>query len=191
MASYVEIANLAAELIGTDGRVTDPDDDRVLPRNVKQVWNLQRRATLRDGSWNFAVRRDALAALAEVVPYPFTTAFRLPADALRLLEVLSEGARDSYQLEGGKVLCDTAGPLYVRCLIDVPEPALWDDQFADAFAARIAWKIGKRIAGSAYDLEAGWRIYQQAISGAKSTDARENPPLEQEESDWILARGFG
>lgn len=188
MASYVQIANLAGELIGTDARLTSPDDDRVLARNVKAVWDLQRRATIGDGAWNFATKRAGLPALADAVPYPYSYAYQLPADSLRLLEVLNDTARDNYQLEGGKILCDTAAPLYIRYLTDVTEPALWDDGFADAFAKRIAFMIGKRIAGSAYDTTTGWRIYQEALNGSKAQDARENPPIEQEESSWIEAR---
>ena len=188
MASYVQIANLAAELIGTDARLTSPDDDRVLARNVKAVWDLQRRAALGDAAWNFATKRQALPALLNAVPYPFSYAYKLPADCLRLLEVLNPTARESYQLEGGNILCDSAAPLYIRYLFDVTEPALWDEGFADAFARRIAFTIGRRIAGSTYDTAAGWRLYQDALNDTKAQDARENPPIEQEESSWIEAR---
>jgi len=190
VASKVQIYNLAAELIGTEARVTDPDEDRPLARNISAVWDTQRRATLRDGSWNFAIRRDALASLAGITAYPYEYAFRLPADAARLLEILTPEARADYALEGQRILCNVAGPLYVRCVIDVTEPALWDDSFADSFARRIAFTIGTRIAGSAYNPQDGWQAYQKSLSDAKSVDARENPPLVQEESDWVLAR-FG
>ena len=190
MTSYVQIANLAAELIGTDARLTSPDDDRVLARNVKAVWDLQRRSTLREGSWNFATKRDALPALNEVVAFPYSNAFRMPADNLRLLEVLNETARQGYEIEGGKILTNTVGPLYIKYIADITEPGQWDDAFADAFAKRIAATIGKRIAGSTYDIDRGWRLYKEAIGTAKSTDARENPPMAQEESSWIEAR-FG
>lgn len=188
MASYVQIANLAAELIGTEARLTSPDDDRVLARNVKAVWDLQRRATIGDGAWNFATKRDGLPALTGAVAYPFSYAYQLPADCLRLLEVLNVSARDNYQVESGQILCDTAAPLYIRYLYDVPDPALWDDGFADAFAKRIAFTIGKRIAGSTYDATMGWRLYQAALNDSKAQDARENPPIQQEESSWIEAR---
>lgn len=190
MAAKVEIYNLVGELIGTEARVTDPAEDRPLARNITAVWDLQRRSTLRDGSWNFAIRRDALASLATAPPYPYAYGFRIPADALRVLEVLTPEARSDYALEGRNLLCNVGGPLYVRCLIDIAEPALWDDAFADCFAKRIAFTIGTRIAGSAYNPQDGWQAYRQALSDAKSVDARENPPLEQEESDWVLAR-FG
>ena len=190
MASYVQIANLAGAKIGTEARVTSPDDDRTFPRAVKAVWDLERRATIRDGSWNFATRRFELAAqvLAGGVPYPWSGSFPLPADFLRLIEVLNLSSRADYQIEGKAILTHSAGPLYIRCLVDVPELAEWDDLTAEAFACRLAWKLGKKIAGSNYSEDMGWREYQAAIAAAKRVDALENPPIEQEESDWLLAR---
>lgn len=196
MATTVQIYNLVGTLVGTEARVTDPDDNRTLPRTVRAVWDVQRRAAIRDGEWNFACLRAGLPALAlsaaETAQLrPFGYAYELPAGALKLVELIDDPGRDRYRLEGRRILAYASAPLYIRYCVDVTEPALWDDQFADAFAKRIAWTIGKRIAGSAYDATAGERIYWKAIGDAKGTDARENPPLEQEESDWVLARWGG
>ena len=188
MSSFVAIANAVAVLIGTEARITDPADNRTLARTVREVWDLNRRAAIRDGNWNFAMATVALPALAGDVPGDWQTMCRLPAKCLRLVEVLTEGARDDYRLEGQVILCNMAAPLSVRVVMDVEEPALWDETFADAFAARIAWRIGKRIAGSAYSDAQGERLYRQTLNTAKSIDAREEPPIMQEESDWISAR---
>lgn len=190
MADATTIANLASALTGSETRITSLDDERHMARTIKAVWAIERRATLRDGLWNFAVKRFELAAqvLAGGVPFPWQSSFPMPAESLRLIEVLNSECRDAYQLEGGAILTDSAGPLYVRCICDIEEPALWDDAFAEAFACRIAVKIGPRIAGSAYNEQAGWGQYQRAIASAKGVDAMENPPLEQEDSSWISAR---
>lgn len=188
MANYVQIANLAAALIGTQSHITDPDDNRALARAVKSVWDGQRQATLRDGDWNFASERHQVPALADPAPYPYAFQYNLPEGALRLAEVLSPAARAAYRFEGRRILTNHAPPLHIRCIHDVPQPDLWDAEFADAFAKRIAWTIGRRIAGSAYDETAGERTYRAAVAAAKSVDARENPPLEQEECGWIEAR---
>lgn len=190
MSSETEVANLAAARIGTETRILSLDDDRTIARTLKAVWAIERRATLRDGSFNFATTREALPALSGTVPYPYSKAYQLPATCLRLLEVLNSPGRDSYQLEGGKILCDAGAPLYIRFITDVPEAALWDDAFAEAFASRLAWKCGRRIAGSDFDTQGAWSEYQTAIGRAKSVDAKENPPLDQEESSWVTAR-FG
>ena len=68
------------------------------------------------------------------------------------------------------------------------EPALWDDLFVDAFAKRLAFTIGPRIAGESYGKDAGWKIYQDALNQAKRVDARENPNIAWEPTGWELAR---
>ncbi|OYW47912.1 MAG: hypothetical protein B7Z36_01325 [Novosphingobium sp. 12-63-9] len=177
--------------MGASATILSLDDDKKVARTLKAVWAVQRRATIRDGSFNFAARRGTLAKLNAVPAteiYPFAAAFELPADALRLFEILNSEVRDKYQLEGRRVLCDATGPLYARWAIDVPEPAHWDDAFAEAFACRLAWKCGKEVQGADFDVRAAWSEYQEALSGTKRVDARENPPIGQEESSWILAR---
>lgn len=190
MPSYVEVANLAAASIGTETRITDPADNRTFARAVAAVWDMERRSALRDGGWNFAMRRAALPALAAAPAFGFEHAFELPTDCLRLIEVFGL-ARDSYQLEGRHILADATAPLEIRYLQDVTEPAHWDDAFAQSFALRLAWRLGRRIAGSAYDRATGWREYRDSLSTAKAVDALENPPIGQEESSWVLERFRG
>lgn len=188
MASATEIANNAAVLIGTQARILSLDDDRMLARTLRTVWDTQRQATLRDGAWNFGSRRAQLAAAASPgVIYPYSYAYPLPAESLKLIEVLGM-SRSSYRYEGGSVLCDQEGPLNVRYAIDVPELAKWDALASEAFACRLAWKCGRRIAGSAYSVDQGEADYRAAIAKAKTHDALENPPIEPEESSWNLAR---
>lgn len=194
MASETEIANLAAARIGTASRITSLDDNRTLARTLKAVWAIERQATLRDGSWNFSSKREALAALAapgEVI-YPWAYAYRMPAESLRLREVLDLAPGERYELAAdGRILIDRAGPLYVRFSIDVPEMAKWDASAAEAFALRLAWRIGRKIAGSMFDQQACWAEYRDALGRAGFVDASENPGVEQAESGWIEARMGG
>jgi len=190
MATEIQIYHAAAAAIGSGTRVTSPDDDTTMARSIKGVWDLERRAAIRDGAWNFATRRDALPALTETPAFEFEFAYRLPADCLRLIDVRGV-AREHYQLEAGRILCNSSGPLHIRCLVDVPEPAEWDDQFARAFALRIAMAIGTKIAGSSFDKSKVSALYQQALRDAQGVDALENPRIEMEESDWIAARHVG
>jgi hypothetical protein len=184
VASEVTIANMAASLVGEDDQLLTIDDDTHLGRTIRAVWDLCRLAAIRDHTWNCFMARAGLSAEAlSSVPYPWTYSFPLPADCLRLVEVLNL-AGDDYQLEGRSILCDSAGPVYVRYLRDLADPALWDSLFAVAFARRIAVQIGKRIAGSAYDIDDGWKLYKDALSQAVRADARENPPVEPDLSGW-------
>lgn len=191
MSSIPTIANLAATKVGAEAHIMSLDDDKHVARTIKAVWDIERRATIRDGAWNFAMRRFALPAEtidASRVIYPWATSFAVPGEMLRLIEVLSPGVGDAYQIEGPSILCNIEGPLYVRGLIDVTEPGQWDESFADAFACRLAWRIGKRIAGSSFSQNEAWQEYEQAIGAARRVDARENPGIAQAESGWVEAR---
>jgi hypothetical protein len=189
MADETQIANIALTLMGQP-RVLSIDDDRASARTLKAVWDTERQSAIREGSWNFATRRAGLAAKPSFVSYPFKFGYPLPADCLRLLEVLDFDYTE-WQNEGGAILCDRSGPVYIRYLRDVPEMAEWDAAAVAAFARRLALLCGDKIAGSAFDAAGVERSYERLIAGAKSTDAMENPPIEQAESGWILARGGG
>lgn len=190
MANYVSIANAAAIAIGTAARLTAPTDATTLGRAVASVWEIERLAALRDGAWNFAMKREQIAALAEKPVHGFENRFQLPADCLRLIEIY-DLSRDHWQLEGRAINADTIGPLKIRYLADIAEPALFDPLFAKAFSLRIACAIGNRIAGSAFKEELNWEKYRKALGEARLCDAMENPPINDYESEWVTARWIG
>ena len=188
MADFVTIANLAASALEEDDQLRSPSDDTHLARSVRAVWDLERRAALRDHSWNFAMRRAALPAVANENTAPYAAGFRLPADCVRLIEVLTL-RRSDYQLEGRLILTGGKGPLNIRYITDVTEPALWDDLFVKAFAMRVAWQVAGRITGDPQRAQLAERRYWSALKEAKRVDARENPPVAFEATEWERARG--
>ena len=90
------------------------------------------------------------------------------------------------------MLADVTGPLRIRYIADLTEPALWDDLFVRAFAARIGFAIADRITGDRGRKDDAWIAYQDALSQAKRVDARENPQVAWAATEWERARGgFG
>ena len=136
-------------------------------------------------------RRELAAQALPSVPYPWQASFPLPAECLRLIEVINMPRLDDYQLEGRAILANSAGPLYIRFIADVTEPALWDDLFVEAFACRLAFQIADRITGDRGRKSDAWGAYREALSQAKRVDARENPQIVQEEPSWVTARLSG
>lgn len=191
MASETEIANLAAVFIGTSSRISTLDDDRTLARVLKAVWPAERRATIRDGAWNWAMRRAALPSSTPAdaaTIHPWSYRFPLPGDCLRIVDIIDASSTGDWIVEDGAILSDLPAPLRVRYMVDVVEPAQWDASFAEAFARRLAMTCGNRIAGSAFSVDRAQEAYRMAISSAKRVDAGENPGIEQAESSWIEAR---
>ncbi|KPH66329.1 MULTISPECIES: hypothetical protein [unclassified Novosphingobium] len=194
MASQTSVANLALMFIGTETRLLSIDDEKDAARSLKAVWDILREGLIRRYSWNWATRRAALPAEAITVSPPFTHSFRLPAQAIRLIEVFDASGKytaSDYQLEGRSVLTARPGPLYVRCLMDIAEIAEWDPLAAIQFAGNLALTCGNRIAGSAFDKALTMQRYREAVADAQQTDALENPPIEVEESAWVEARITG
>lgn len=190
MSDYVTVANSALSLIGEDDQIRDPSQDSHAARTVRAAWDIVRQAVLRDHPWNFAMLRAELAAKADPgVIYPWQSFFPLPDGCLRLIEVLDPAcARDTFSNENGGILADTAGPLYIRYLGDVPEVGHWDALFVAAFAARLAFQIADRITADRGRKADAWNAYQAALQKAVGVDAKENPPVVPEESDWVTAR---
>lgn len=195
MATEIQVYKAAALGVGSETEITSPTDPRPLAKKIRAAWDLNRRAAIREGSWNFATRRASIAALTTAPPFGYTWMFELPADFLRLIEVHGTDTRHlteaDYRIEGRAILCSRAAPLPIRYLADVAEPALWDDAFAAAFGQRIACEIGRSIAGSTFDRDGAWGKYQDLLKTAKRVDAMENPSLDQAESEWVIARHGG
>lgn len=191
MASYVEIANLAASKIGEDDQLRAPDDDTHLGRTIAAVWNSVRRAALRDHPWNFAVKRVALGASADT-PIGWKYAYPMRPDFLRLLELLDYPTSRDWALEGGALLTNYAAPLKIRYIADVTEPSLFDAAFVDAFAARLAFQVADRITGDESRKDRAWSEYQALLKAAKRVDALETPNVRDAMGDWEIARlGYG
>ena len=191
MASEIQVYKAAALGVGSETNITSPTDDRPLAKKIRAAWDLNRRAAIREGSWNFATVLRRLPALNEIPDHSFDHAFKLPAGCLRMLEVFSGGTElgaGEWMLSEGKILTSADAPLDVKCLVDVTEPALWDDAFAAAFGQRIAWQIGTSVAGSSFSEATAERKYWQLLRSAKRVDASEAPPIERAESSWIEAR---
>ena len=93
MASEIQVYKAAALGVGSETEITSPTDNRPLARKIRAAWDLNRRAAIRDGSWNFAGRRKRLPALTEAPDFGFDCQYALPAGCLRLLEVWSGGCQ--------------------------------------------------------------------------------------------------
>lgn len=196
MADYVTVANLALSKLGEDDQLRDPDQDSHAARSVRAVWDPMRRAVFRKGKFNCSMTRAELAAQAPASlgyrsPYPFANRFPVPADFLRLVEVLDPAdVRESYKFERKAILADTAGPVFIRYVADIVEVGDWDDLFVQAFAARLAFQIADRITGDRGRKADCWAEYKAAIGDAAGVDAKEDPPEEAYDSSWVTAR-FG
>lgn len=193
MASQVDVSNLALSKLGEDFKLTDPGDPEKPARAIAACWDMVRRRVLRAHTWNFAVRRFAQPQLANVDPdsiFPYTAAYAEPPESLRFIEMIDDRIELSdWQYEGKKFLLRrSVGRLRIRCVVDVPDTTQWDDLAIEAFASALAFQISDEITGDETRKSNARADGRAAMEEAKTMDAVENPPIEPEEDDWILAR---
>ena len=149
---------------------------------------MVRDEVLRVHPWNFAVKRESLAAETDTVTWGSVTlnAFLLPNDNLRLLELL-DSERFEWQLEQNKIL-STESVLYIRYIFRSKDPNNYDSQFINAVSTRMAIELCEPLTQSNTKKRMLLAELADNIRRAQRADGFENPPATFVEDDWINAR---
>lgn len=194
---YVTVANLATGYIGDDDLISAPDEQSKPARTVAAVWDEVRKFVLSKNEWTFARRGISLAARPATAANPvigYDYAFPLPVDYRRLIQIIEPIACRSRYLvaadAAGKreILVNTAGPLVIRYIRDVEDPALWSDGFTEAFVFRLAWQICDRLSGDKARKRDAGDQFRMALRQAGGANAKEDPPRELDRGDWVRSR---
>ncbi|MGE0533146.1 MAG: hypothetical protein AB7P35_17695 [Hyphomonadaceae bacterium] len=198
MASQNEIANHALDLLG-ETSIDDINDTTERAERLLAAWEATRDRALRAHWWNFAIKREALAADATAPAWGFTKAYTIDGDVVRVIQVdqyfpgpvLSDfvGADTSpYRIENGKIITDIAAPLKVRWIVNSIDVGMWDPLFAVVMACNLADRLSTRVTGSE---NIKLRIKEErrmAIVEAVRTNAIEQPPAHIGDNSWMAAR---
>ncbi len=194
MASQVDVANRALSKLG-QRRIASVSDSSTEARSVAAAWDILRDAELRAHPWKFSLARGRIGALTEAPAFGFTHQFQLPAKYLRLVSIdglwcwIALDEPDlAWQIEGGRLLLNRAGPVNLRWAQVVENVGLWYALFVDAFSCRLAVEICQQITASDSLKQSLEYDYQKAIRLARQTDAIERAPQPPRDGSWILGR---
>lgn len=125
-------------------------------------------------------------ALYGYVATDYAYRFPLPTDCLKLL-VFNKDEYDEYRVEG-RFIYTNEGTAQIEYIYDVTDEELFDSQFVDIFAQRIAAEIAYPLTENATTTEQAWRIYQDKIRMARTMDAREGTPRGINADTWLNVR---
>jgi hypothetical protein len=200
----LEVVNHALTFLGERPLVSDVDDVPAADV-VRDQWDFVRRAELSAAPWSFAVTRDSIASDVSAPAFGWSYAYTLPAGLLRLVELpdlavswvypygrepLTVDEAPAYELEGGKLLCDQAGPLKVRYVQDVEDWSLWHPLFKQAMAYRFAVILAEAVTQSTAKRQEAANERAQVLALAKRVNALQKPPRRLLGiSPWLQARG--
>lgn len=199
MASSVDIANSALTKLGAD-RILNLSDDQKEAREINAIFTMRRDALLRAYFWSFAMERTQLSALATAPSWGYTTAYQLPSDCLRVVQVndawdvpgLADyiGGPDTepYRIEGRKIVTDLSAPLKLRYVKQVTESGQFDAMFTEAFAIDLAYHACEAITQSSTKKEGLKDDKREAILLAIRANAIELPPQVIGDDSWVLSR---
>lgn len=187
MASKTEICNRALLKIGQPA-IMSVDDDSPTARQCFQEYDAALEATLRSYPWPFAIARKELGRLTERPAFGAKYYYEIPADSLRLVEVLTYGHQ--YQIEGLK-MASNAERVHVRYVSIKHAEANMDQQTADVVALYLASRLAIIITENPALKDMLFSEYNYALGQARNTWATENGPQHVIEGNWLNVHEFG
>lgn len=188
MASDLDICNRALTKLGQK-RIAALSEQSVSARTLNANYSLIKLALLRKYVWSCAIKRDALAADAEMVSWGRARSFTLPADWVRMAEDYQEDntLEKDWVIEGKKVYTDDTAPLYIRYVSNVLEADM-DSLLVEALACKLAFELCEVITESNTKKASLKDDLKDAINDAKRANAIEKQAELPPEDPWITAR---
>ncbi len=168
-----QIVNKAFILLGSSTRIASLSDSTPIANQAADLWDLTVRELLSRHPWNFAVTRTEVQRDADWVSVSLRSLYRytLPADCLRWLPP-DVGEPDYFEAEeeGGKLLCDSEGPIVVRYIANVPDVSRWSPSFSDALAYRLAYELAESVSANQSLRDRMMQGHDDAIMMARRQD---------------------
>lgn len=187
MASTIDICNLALQRLGQRGNVASidpPEDGNPAAELCAAFFSIARNDFLETFPWSFAVRRAEIAKLAEA-PIGYSNAYRLPADCLRVVQLLYKDRGDERRdarrhhaqailnraewdvelIDGTPALLTDAGPdavRYISSKVDV-------NRFTPLAADALAWLLASHLAGGMLKGDQGMKMAQSCLQFYSAT----------------------
>lgn len=184
--SITSVCNRGLQHLGA-ARILDINEDTRNGRACKAAYDGVRRSELRKHTWRFAIKRVNLASMVAVpVGDDYGYQYQLPADCVRILK-----PRDTYldwQVEGGRILTNDAGPLFLRYVADIEDVTLWDTLYAESISLKMGEAMCEQITQSNTKKATIKDDYKELIKEARKANAFETIPAEPEDDGWVLAR---
>lgn len=187
--SDVDIANAALLDLGHE-LIQSFLDDSDQARGINAIYSLTRDRVLAAHPWNFATKRLSLAAAVITLNTDeWTTAYLLPADSLRVLYVEPKGS--PFVVENGYILTNLSAPLRCSVIYRITDPAVFSVNFTSALQYRLCAALCIAITARRGNAQDYWRLYQQELQEARTTDGQEGWEARNNDSPIGFARVSG
>ena len=193
----IDVVNRALVKLGAK-KISSLDDDGKSERVMSNIVDVVRDKFLRESPWNPAVKRVQLAANTVAPAYGFATAYDLPSDYIKLLNVESPETTVSaysssnntakniaYKLEGGQILCDETGALNVRYVSRLTDMTKYDPTMIEALATLYAKEACMSLREDSGLRDQLSFEYKNLIFEAKQNDGWDDDMYDFPTDEWL------
>lgn len=198
-SSVVSIWNMALSHLGIGNSIASQSEDSEEADACSAFWASARDMALRGFTWPFATRIAALALVEEDPNDEWGFAYRYPANAQKLIRILSGARTDSRQSEvkyivrgddSGQLIYTDKEDAELEYVTQATNPVRYPPDFTLALSYLLAYFIAPRLTkGDAYKLrDSVLKSYAMLIQEAKANAGNDARPDEPPESEFISGR---
>lgn len=198
MTAQTDIANLALQKLGLDPIISFADKSKAA-RAVAAAYDPMRQMELRSHNWKFA-EKDANLPVDVTAPlFSWNFAYQIPTGCLRFLQIggirqslggamYRTGLEGLYTIKGNKIYTNLAAPLPITYTDDVIDTTLFDANFVDMLACRIALQTCIQLTQNDALKTALAREYKRSLNQALISGSVELPPQGIADDSFVLSR---
>jgi len=191
--SVIEICNNALQSLKAE-RIMSLTDGTESADLCNQVWPSVRDAVLRSHPWNCATKLLQLQQSSTTPAWKWDYAYPLPADCLRILEVVGEDELpvSDWEQMNGDILCDEDSPVYLAYVRREEDPTKYDALLCKVFEAALAAEIAFPLTASVTARQTAEGLLEKRMREARGVDARQAAKVQQlVPSSWAAAKYGG
>lgn len=165
-ATIVSICNIALSRMGKDtiSSLTEASEEA---RQCSLHYYPTLDSVLREYNWPFATKVAQLATVSGAAIPGWDYVYAMPGDSLRIKKIYNASTIDNPDHDkfvvmlytNQKVIATDTETAWAEYIADVRDPNLYDWQFIDAFAWRLASNLAHALTGNAQFVESSMKMY--------------------------------
>lgn len=187
-ATSVGICSNALLMLGAQ-TISSFEEETDRARLAANIYEPARDYLLRSHPWNCATKRVVLAPDSEAPAFGYDTAFTLPADFLRVLEVGDYNENIDWKVESGKILASGTA-LKLRYIWKNTTESSWDSSLVWAMTMMMRGIFAYPVTMSASMVQVMEQILQPILKQVRAVDGQDDPAQQLGDERLLTAR-FG
>lgn len=195
----VSICNLALNRLGIEN-ISSLTEESEQARKCKASYDIALETILREFDWNFTTKMTQLALIddTENLTPGWKYKYTYPVDCVKIRRVFSPDninelqRKNHYRIinfKSARTIATNIAQGWVEYTARVSDTGLYDSQFADALAWRLAAELATALTGKEQLYDRAMNNYQRAMLSAYHNDGKEENDVEErinryEEARW-------